>query len=191
MRSEDSDNQWEIVVSTAFNLKYLQLGDSLFCTMVETYGYEKCYAINDVTINYVVRYVMYDDVINNFDQEWKHTCVNTSQKCRYNKAQSDWLQTTDQWDLVWTFFIYSKFNKSGVVSLGDKLFRGAGVGAVPAGPIRGVGAIFVGGFVVGTDGAFRRTFAMSAKFSSLALENKVKNQNSKKSFFLTWTDLNL
>ena len=126
---------------------------------------------------------MCDDVINNFDQEWKHTCVNTSQKCRYNKAQSDWLQTTDQWDLVWTFFIYSKFNKSGVVSLGDKLFRGAGVGAVPAGPIRGVGAIFVGGFVVGTDGAFRRTFAMSAKFSSLALEYEMKNQNSKKSFF--------
>ena len=60
-----------------------------------------------------------------------------------------------------------------MVSLGDKLFRGAGVGAVPAGPTSGVDAIFVGGFDVGTGGAFRRTFAMSAKFSSLALENLI------------------
>ena len=57
-----------------------------------------------------------------------------------------------------------------MLSLGDKLFRGAGVGAVPAGPTSGVDAIFVGGFDVGTGGAFRRTFAMSAKFSSLALK---------------------
>ena len=71
------------------------------------------------------------------------------------------------------FLVYSKFSKSGVVSLGDKLFRGAGVGAVPAGPIRGVGEIFVGGFDVGTGGAFRSTFAISAKLSSLALENKI------------------
>ena len=60
-----------------------------------------------------------------------------------------------------------------MASLGDKLFRGAGVGAVPAGPTRGVDAIFVGGFDVGTGGAFRRTFAMSAKFSSLALKTKI------------------
>ena len=61
-----------------------------------------------------------------------------------------------------------------MVSLGDKLFRGAGVGAVPAGPTRGVDdAIFVGGFDVGTGGAFRRTFAISAKFSSLALKTKI------------------
>ena len=71
------------------------------------------------------------------------------------------------------FSVYSKFSKSGVVSLGDKLFRGAGVGAVPAGPIRGVGEIFVGGFDVGTGGAFRSTFAISAKLSSLALEKKI------------------
>ena len=61
-----------------------------------------------------------------------------------------------------------------MASLGDKLFRGAGVGAVPAGPTRGVDdAIFVGGFDVGTGGAFRRTFAISAKFSSLALKIKM------------------
>ena len=48
---------------------------------------------------------------------------------------------------------------------------------MPAGPTRGVGAIFVDGFVVGTDGAFRRTFAMSAKFSSLALKNKIKKKS--------------
>ena len=121
-------------------------------------------------MNYVIRYVMYDDVISNFDQEWKHTCVNTSQSVGTIRLNLIGYKQPTNGIWVWTFFIYSKFNKSGVVSLGDKLFRGAGVGAVPAGPIRGVGAIFVGGFVVGTDGAFRRTFAMSAKFSSLALK---------------------
>ena len=60
-----------------------------------------------------------------------------------------------------------------MLSLSDKLFRGAGVGAVPAGPTSGVDAIFVGGFAVGTGGAFRRTFAMSAKFSSLALKKLI------------------
>ena len=72
-----------------------------------------------------------------------------------------------------------------MLSLGDKLFRGAGVGAVPAGPTSGVDAIFVGGFDVGTGGAFRRTFAMSAKFSSLALKYLISYH-----FFVKSTHLN-
>ena len=130
------------------------------------------YVINDVIINYVIYCVIDDDVKISFENEnvliWlKVVGIGT---IRLNLIGYKEPTNGISFEL---FLVYSKFSKSGVVSLGDKLFRGAGVGAVPAGPIRGVGEIFVGGFDVGTGGAFRSTFAISAKLSSLALENKI------------------